>query len=136
VHRGIVDGGNQSGIPVAAGAFLFDDSYLGKPLVFCGTGGVLPARVRGRDSCAKRVRAGDLAVMTAGASARTASTGQTFSSEALSETSPTSAVQIGDPITQKKMIDMLLEARDRGLYRGLTDNGAGGFPAHWGRWPL
>ena len=52
--------------------------------------------------------------------------GATFSSEALSKSSPTSAVQIGDPITQKKMLDMLLEARDLGLYRGLTDNGAGG----------
>ncbi len=47
VHRGIVDGGNQSGIPVVAGGFLFDDSFLGKPLVFCGTGGILPARVQG-----------------------------------------------------------------------------------------
>ena len=50
MHRGIVDGGNQSGIPVVAGGFLFDESYLGKPLVFCGTGGILPARVRGRPS--------------------------------------------------------------------------------------
>ena len=58
--------------------------------------------------------------------------GATFSSEALSETSPTSAVQIGDPITQKKMLDMLLEARDLGLYRGLTDNGAGGLSSSLG----
>ena len=58
--------------------------------------------------------------------------GATFSSEALSETSPTSAVQIGDPITQKKMLDMLLEARDLGLYRGITDNGAGGLSSSLG----
>jgi phosphoribosylformylglycinamidine synthase II len=132
VHRGIVDGGNQSGIPVVAGAFLFDESYLGKPLVFCGTGGVLPARVRGRDSCAKRVRRGDLAVMTGGRIGKDGIHGATFSSEALSESSPTSAVQIGDPITQKKMLDMLLEARDLGLYRGLTDNGAGGLSSSLG----
>ena len=132
VHRGIVDGGNQSGIPTAAGAFLFDESYLGKPLVFCGTGGVLPARVRGSDSCAKRVRPGDRAVMAGGRIGKDGIHGATFSSEALSETSPTSAVQIGDPITQKKMLDMLLEARDFGLYRGITDNGAGGLSSSLG----
>jgi phosphoribosylformylglycinamidine synthase subunit PurSL len=132
VHRGIVDGGNQSGIPVAAGAFVFDESYLGKPLVFCGTGGVLPARVRGRDSCEKRVLPGDLAVMVGGRIGKDGIHGATFSSEALSESSPTSAVQIGDPITQKKMLDMLLEARDLGLYRGLTDNGAGGLSSSLG----
>jgi phosphoribosylformylglycinamidine synthase II len=132
VHRGIVDGGNQSGIPVAAGAFLFDESYLGKPLVFCGTGGVMPARIRGRDSCVKEVRPGDLAVMVGGRIGKDGIHGATFSSEALSESSPTSAVQIGDPITQKKMTDLLLEARDRGLYRGLTDNGAGGLSSSLG----
>jgi phosphoribosylformylglycinamidine (FGAM) synthase-like enzyme len=132
VHRGIVDGGNQSGIPTAAGAFLFDESFLGKPLVFCGTGGVLPARVRGRDSCAKRVLPGDLAVMAGGRIGKDGIHGATFSSEALSETSPTSAVQIGDPITQKKMLDMLMEARDLGFYRGITDNGAGGLSSSLG----
>jgi phosphoribosylformylglycinamidine synthase len=132
VHRGIVDGGNQSGIPVVAGGFLFDESYLGKPLVFCGTGGVLPARINGRDACRKEVRPGDLAVMTGGRIGKDGIHGATFSSEALSESSPTSAVQIGDPITQKKMLDMLLEARDRGLYRGITDNGAGGLSSSLG----
>ncbi|HTZ50723.1 MAG TPA: AIR synthase-related protein, partial [Spirochaetia bacterium] len=132
VHQGIVDGGNQSGIPVAAGAFLFDESYLGKPLVFCGTGGMLPARIRGRDACEKQVKPGDLAVMTGGRIGKDGIHGATFSSEALSESSPTSAVQIGDPITQKKMLDFLLEARDQGLYRGLTDNGAGGLSSSLG----
>jgi phosphoribosylformylglycinamidine synthase len=132
VHRGIIDGGNQSGIPVAAGAFLFDESYLGKPLVFCGTGGILPARVAGRDSCEKRVCAGDHAVMVGGRIGKDGIHGATFSSESLSESSPTSAVQIGDPITQKKMLDLLLEARDLGLYRGITDNGAGGLSSSLG----
>jgi phosphoribosylformylglycinamidine synthase subunit PurSL len=132
VHRGIVDGGNQSGIPVVAGAFLFDESFLGKPLVFCGTGGVLPVRVDGRDACDKQVAPGDLAVMAGGRIGKDGIHGATFSSEALSESSPTSAVQIGDPITQKKMLDMLLEARDLGLYRGITDNGAGGLSSSLG----
>lgn len=132
VHRGIVDGGNQSGIPVVAGGFLFDDSFLGKPLVFCGTGGVLPARVRRRPGWVKGVRSGDLAVMVGGRVGKDGIHGATFSSEALSESSPTSAVQIGDPITQKKMLDMILEARDLGLYRGITDNGAGGLSSSLG----
>ena len=132
VHRGIVDGGNQSGIPVVAGAFLFDDSFLGKPLVFCGTGGVLPARVRGRPGWRKSILPGDLAVMVGGRVGKDGIHGATFSSEALSESSPTSAVQIGDPITQKKMLDMILEARDLGLYRGITDNGAGGLSSSLG----
>jgi len=132
VHRGIVDGGNQSGIPVVAGGFVFDESYLGKPLVFCGTGGVLPARVRGRPSWERAVRPGDLAVMVGGRIGKDGIHGATFSSEALSSSSPTSAVQIGDPITQKKACDLLLEARDLGLYRGLTDNGAGGLSSSLG----
>jgi phosphoribosylformylglycinamidine synthase II len=132
VHRGIVDGGNQSGIPVVAGAFLFDEGYLGKPLVFCGTGGILPARVRGKRGWKKGVRPGDCAVMVGGRIGKDGIHGATFSSEALSESSPTSAVQIGDPITQKRMLDMILEARDLGLYRGITDNGAGGLSSSLG----
>ncbi len=58
--------------------------------------------------------------------------GATFSSQVLDEGSPSSAVQIGDPITQKKMADFLIEARDKGLYNGLTDNGAGGISSSLG----
>ncbi len=132
VHRGIVDGGNQSGIPVAAGAFLFDESYAGKPLVFCGTGGILPATIHGEDGWMKRVDPGDFAVMTGGLIGKDGIHGATFSSLALDETSPTSAVQIGEPITQRKMADFLLEARDLGLYQGITDNGAGGLSSSLG----
>ena len=132
VHHGIVDGGNQSGIPVAAGAVLFDESYTGKPLVFCGTGGVLPAEVGGEASWIKHVDPGDKAVMVGGRIGKDGIHGATFSSLELNETSPTSAVQIGDPITQKKMLDFLLEARDIGLYKGITDNGAGGLSSSLG----
>ena len=126
VHKGIVDGGNQSGIPVAAGAFVFDESYMGKPLVFCGTGGIMPMSVRGAPSWEKAVLPGMLAVMVGGRIGKDGIHGATFSSLALDETSPSSAVQIGDPITQKRMSDFLIEARDAGLYAGITDNGAGG----------
>jgi phosphoribosylformylglycinamidine synthase len=132
VHRGIVDGGNQSGIPVVAGAFLFDESFTGKPLVFCGTGGILPARVHGRPAWEKRIEPGDLAVMAGGRVGKDGIHGATFSSAALDEESPTSAVQIGDPITQKRLADFLLEARDLGLYKGITDNGAGGLSSSLG----
>jgi phosphoribosylformylglycinamidine (FGAM) synthase-like enzyme len=62
--------------------------------------------------------------------------GATFSSEEIKESSPVQAVQIGDPITQKKMLDMLLEARDRCLYRAITDNGAGGLSSSVGEMAL
>ncbi len=132
VHAGIVDGGNQSGIPVVAGAFLFDDSYLGKPLVFCGTGGIVPNEVAGAPGWEKRALPGDAAVMVGGRIGKDGIHGATFSSLALDESSPTSAVQIGDPITQKKMTEFLLEARDAGLIRSLTDNGAGGLSSSLG----
>jgi len=132
VHRGIVDGGNQSGIPVAGGAFLFDESFLGKPLVFCGTGGILPSKINGEDAWVKHIDPGDLAVMVGGRIGKDGIHGATFSSLALDEESPSSAVQIGDPITQKKMLDFLLEARDLGLYKGITDNGAGGLSSSLG----
>ena len=132
VHHGIVDGGNQSGIPVVAGAFLFDDSYIGKPLVFCGTGGILPAEIEGEGSWIKHIDPGDKAVMVGGRIGKDGIHGATFSSLALDETSPTSAVQIGDPITQKKMSDFLLEARDLRLFKGITDNGAGGLSSSLG----
>lgn len=132
VHRGIIDGGNQSGIPTVAGAFLFDESYLGKPLVFCGTGGILPAEIDGEGAWIGHIDPGDLAVMIGGRIGKDGIHGATFSSLALDETSPTSAVQIGDPITQKLMTDFLLEARDLGLYKGITDNGAGGLSSSLG----
>jgi phosphoribosylformylglycinamidine synthase II len=132
VHKGIIDGGNQSGIPVVAGGFLFDESYTGKPLVYCGTGGILPAKIGGDDAWKKEIKPGDLAVMTGGRIGKDGIHGATFSSQLLDEESPPSAVQIGDPITQKKMLDFLIEARDKGLFKGITDNGAGGLSSSLG----
>lgn len=132
VHRGIKDGGNESGIPTVNGSISFDNSFLGKPLVFCGTGGLLPLKVNGKDSYEKYTKSGDLIVMVGGKIGKDGIHGATFSSDHLSEKSPTSAVQIGDPITQKKMIDFIIEARDKDLYSGLTDNGAGGLASSVG----
>lgn len=132
VHRGIKDGGNQSGIPTVNGAVVFDPRFLGKPLVFCGTGGLMPARIGTEPAHVKRAYAGDCIVMVGGRIGKDGIHGATFSSVELSETSPTSAVQIGDPITQKKMFDFLLEARDQQLYTCITDNGAGGLSSSVG----
>jgi len=132
VHRGVRDGGNQSGIPTVNGAVVFDHRYRGKPLVFCGTGGIIPRVVAGRPSHEKVILPGDRVVMVGGRIGKDGIHGATFSSVELDESSPASAVQIGDPITQKKMADCLIEARDMGLIRTLTDNGAGGLSSSVG----
>ncbi|MBG08114.1 MAG: phosphoribosylformylglycinamidine synthase [Halobacteriovoraceae bacterium] len=133
VHRGVMDGGNKSGIPTVNGAIHFDRDYAGKPLVFCGTVGVMPKTLEdGRDTSLKEVQVGDRVFMVGGAIGKDGLHGATFSSLELNEDSPTSAVQIGDPLTQKRVTDFLLKARDLGLYSSLTDNGAGGLSSSVG----
>ena len=132
VREGVEHGGNKSGIPTVNGCLVFDERYLGKPLVYCGTGGIMPARINGEPTHTKEILPGDLVVMTGGRIGKDGIHGATFSSEELHEGSPVTAVQIGDPITQKKMTDFLLIARDRGLYRAITDNGAGGLSSSVG----
>jgi phosphoribosylformylglycinamidine synthase II len=126
VREGVEHGGNKSGIPTINGCVVFDDRYAGKPLVYCGTGGIMPTEIQGEPSHVKNPVPGDLIVMTGGRIGKDGIHGATFSSEELHEESPTAAVQIGDPITQKKMTEFLLKARDLGLYHSITDNGAGG----------
>jgi phosphoribosylformylglycinamidine synthase len=132
VHQGVIDGGNQSGVPYGRGWEIFDARFLGKPLVFCGTVGRLPATISGRPGESKPVAPGDHIVMVGGRIGADGIHGATFSSAALDESAPIQAVQIGDPITQKRMFDFLLEARDRGLYASITDNGAGGLSSSIG----
>ncbi|MDR9501040.1 MAG: AIR synthase-related protein [Desulfurivibrionaceae bacterium] len=132
VRTGVEHGGNKSGIPTVNGSLYFDDRFAGKPLVFCGTVGIMPKLVGGKPSHEKTALPGDLMVMTGGRIGKDGIHGATFSSEELNETSPATAVQIGDPITQKKMFDCLLKARDLGLYRCITDNGAGGLSSSVG----
>ena len=132
VREGVEHGGNKSGIPTVNGSLVFDDRYAGKPLVYCGTGGIMPREILGKPSHEKQAEPGDLIVMTGGRIGKDGIHGATFSSEELHEESPTSAVQIGDPITQKRMTDFLLRARDLGLYHAITDNGAGGLSSSVG----
>ena len=129
---GIVDGvrvgGNCSGIPTTQGFLTFHPGYKGKPLVFVGTVGLLPRITEaGRPSHEKAALPGDYIVVLGGRVGLDGIHGATFSSEALTGGSPATAVQIGDPITQKKFSDAIVkEARQRNLYSSITDNGAGG----------
>lgn len=132
VRSGVEHGGNKSGIPTVNGSLYFDDRFAGKPLVFCGTVGIMPKLVGGKPSQDKTALPGDFIVMTGGRIGKDGIHGATFSSEELNENSPATAVQIGDPITQKKMFDCLIKARDLGLYRCITDNGAGGLSSSIG----
>lgn len=132
VVEGVEHGGNKSGIPTVNGAVVFDERFLGKPLVYCGTGGIMPREIQGHPSHEKKAQIGDRVVMVGGRIGKDGIHGATFSSEELHEGSPVSAVQIGDPITQKRMTDFLLRARDERLYNSITDNGAGGLSSSVG----
>ncbi len=132
VRKGVEDGGNKSGIPTVNGAIFFHPGYRAKPLVFCGTGGILPLDVHGKCGYEKHTKVGDTIVMVGGRVGKDGIHGATFSSESLHEGSPMSAVQIGDPFTQKRVLDFIIEARDQGLITGITDNGAGGLSSSVG----
>jgi phosphoribosylformylglycinamidine synthase len=124
VVAGVRDYGNKLGIPTVGGAVLFDPGYTANPLVYCGTVGIAPRGLHPRN-----VRPGDIIVVMGGRTGRDGIHGATFSSIELTHTTAVevgSAVQIGDPITEKKMLDVLLQARDARLYSAITDCGAGG----------
>ena len=132
VRQGVEDGGNKSGVPTVNGSVVFDERFLGKPLVYCGTVGIIPTKVNGKPGWEKKALPGDIIVMAGGRIGKDGIHGATFSSEELHEGSPATAVQIGDPITQRKMYDCIMRARDMGLYNAITDNGAGGLSSSVG----
>ncbi|ASD62833.1 phosphoribosylformylglycinamidine synthase subunit PurL [Bdellovibrio bacteriovorus] len=126
VHQGVEEGGNQSGIPTINGAFCFASEFAAKPLIFVGSVGVMPKTVHGRGSESKEIRAGDLIVVAGGRLGKDGVHGATFSSLALHDNVASNVVQIGDSITQKRLLDFTLKARDNGWIQSITDNGAGG----------
>ena len=145
VREGVEHGGNKSGVPTVNGSVVFDERYLGKPLVYCGTVGLMPrvARRSVPDASGtghpqdlpghyKKAGVGDVVVMAGGRIGKDGIHGATFSSEELHEGSPATAVQIGDPITQRKLYDWIIRARNLGLYTAITDNGAGGLSSSVG----
>lgn len=125
VVAGVRDYGNRMGIPTVNGAVYFDERYLGNPLVYCGNIAMIPV---GKSE--GKVSAGDLIIAVGGRTGRDGIHGATFSSGELDEDSEmrsAGAVQIGNAITEKMVMDVILEARDRELYSAITDCGAGGF---------
>ncbi len=129
VMRGVVQGvrdyGNRMGIPTINGAVYFDPRYLGNPLVYCGDIGLLE-----RDQSFKEPKAGDMIVAMGGRTGRDGIHGATFSSAELtheSEELSGGSVQIGNAITEKIVLDIMMVAQERKLYSAVTDCGAGGF---------
>ena len=124
VVAGVRDYGNRMGIPTVNGAVYFDDRFVGNPLVYCGNVGIIPVGME-----KKAARKGDLVLLVGGRTGRDGIHGATFSSAELtheSETVSSGAVQIGNPIVEKKLVDVLMVARDRRLFSSITDCGAGG----------
>lgn len=124
VVAGVRDYGNRMGIPTVNGAIRFDPRYVGNPLVFCGTGGLIP-----RHFIHGRARPGDHVLVIGGRTGRDGIHGATFSSIELSEHSEmasSGAVQIGNAIEEKKVLDTMLKVRDAGCFSAVTDCGAGG----------
>ncbi|MBT4484046.1 MAG: phosphoribosylformylglycinamidine synthase subunit PurL, partial [Candidatus Latescibacteria bacterium] len=124
VVSGVRDYGNRMGIPTSNGSVLFDRRYVGNPIVYCGTVGILP-----KECSFKKVSPGDVIVLIGGRTGRDGIHGATLSSTEVTEESETTsshAVQIGNAIQEKKVTDTLIQARDRSLYSALTDCGAGG----------
>ncbi|MBW1710657.1 MAG: phosphoribosylformylglycinamidine synthase, partial [Deltaproteobacteria bacterium] len=132
VIEGVKDGGNKSGIPTPLGEVFFHDNYMGKCLVFVTALGLMPVEVKGRPSEKKKTSPGELIIMCGGRVGKDGIHGVTASSKEYSEHTPAGHVQIGDPYTQKKMQDFLLEARDEGLIEFITDNGGGGLSSSIG----
>lgn len=127
VVAGVRDYGNRMGIPTSNGAIYFDPAYGGNPLVFCGTVGYMPVK-----AVEKSVQPGDLVIAVGGRTGRDGIHGATFSSAPLEKGITSSVVQIGHAIVEKKVLDVLLQARDKELYRSVTDCGAGGFSSAMG----
>lgn len=132
VVEGVRDGGNKSGVPTPFGQVTFHSGYMGKCLVFVTALGIMPREVAGKPGHEKVTSPGECIVMCGGRVGKDGIHGVTASSETFSAHTPAGHVQIGDPYTQKKMHDFLLEARDAGLIAFITDNGGGGLSSSIG----
>jgi len=128
VVAGVRDYGNRMGIPTVNGALFFHERYIANPLVFCGTLGVMPRKFAEKG----KAQPGDHIVVIGGRTGRDGIHGATFSSDVVTATHAdefSHAVQIGNAITEKKMLDVILQARDvegGPLFNAITDCGAGG----------
>ncbi len=124
VVAGVQDYGNKMGIPTVNGAIWYDPGFTANPLVFCGCVGLAP---KGRH--VRTPLPGDRMIVLGGRTGRDGLRGATFSSQTMDAQTGAVAgasVQIGDPITEKITLEVILRARDEGLYHAITDCGAGG----------
>lgn len=126
IVQGVRDYGNRMGIPTANGSIHYHEDFRAKPTVIVGAYGIMP------ESRAEKGKplVGDRVVIIGGRTGRDGIHGATFSSGEMTHRTAnvnSSAVQIGNAIEEKRMFDALLEARDLGYIRALTDCGAAGF---------
>ncbi|MEO0092229.1 MAG: phosphoribosylformylglycinamidine synthase subunit PurL [candidate division WOR-3 bacterium] len=124
VVKGVRDYGNRMGIPTASGCVCFHKGFVCNPLVYCGTVGLIP-----KNKIKKKIVPGDLIVLIGGRTGRDGIHGVTFASLELDNTTQqisSSVVQIGNPIEEKKITDLLITARDQSLFNAITDCGGGG----------
>ena len=124
VVAGIGTYGNNMGIPTINGAIVFDDSYVGNVVVYCGCIGIIPP-----GKYVRNTRPGEIALLVGGRTGRDGIHGVTFASAELtreSEETSRSAVQIPNPIEEERMKRAILATRDRKLGSGITDLGGGG----------
>ena len=132
VVEGIMDGGNKMGIPTVNGSIVFDERFCGKPLVFCGTGALMPEYLNDQNTWEKRLDPGDWIIMAGGRVGKDGIHGATLSSVEADAELPLGMVQIGSPATQKFLFDFMEEALRMGLIKTSTDNGAGGLSSSIG----
>jgi phosphoribosylformylglycinamidine synthase II len=124
VVAGVQDYGNKIGLPTLSGAIWYDPGYTANPLVYCGCVGLLK-----RGSHPNQVQDGDHVIVLGGRTGRDGLRGATFSSQAMDAQTGVVAgasVQIGAPVVEKGLIDVIMLANDEGLYHAITDCGAGG----------
>jgi len=130
VVAGISDYGNKLGLPTVNGSVIYSPGYIGNPLVYCGALGMLP-----HGSHPTEAQIGDRIISIGGRVGRDGIHGATFSSAGMDANTGEvvgTAVQVGDPITEKGCIEVVERARDQNLYNAITDCGAGGFSSSVG----
>ncbi|MFX0100392.1 MAG: phosphoribosylformylglycinamidine synthase subunit PurL [Candidatus Hodarchaeota archaeon] len=132
VVSGVRDYGNPMGIPTVNGSLYFDDRYLGNPLVYCGTLGIIPRFINGKPSEDKKPMVGDYLVFVGGKTGRDGIHGVTFASLEMDKHTTSNPVQIGDPITERMFMEAMFKARDKDLYNFVQDCGGGGLSSAFG----
>ena len=124
VVAGVQDYGNKMGIPTVNGGIHYHENYASNPLVYCGCVGIAP-----KGAFFSKPSVGDRIVVLGGRTGRDGIRGATFSSMTMDGATfdvAGTSVQIGAPLIEKKVAEVIQEARDAKLYTMITDCGAGG----------